>query len=48
MINKDNEVLDAPHPPKENKPVDVVDLDIQCHILIRDIDTNEIIVNTRG
>lgn len=46
MINKEKE---------ENKgqeehpgPVDVVDVDIQCHLLIKDIDTNEILVNQRG
>ena len=46
MINKDNEEF-TPQP-NENKPVDIVEADIQCHLLIRDIDTNEIIVNTRG
>ena len=47
MINKDNEAELQPQP-KENKPVDTVEVDIQCHLLIRDIDANEIIVNTRG
>lgn len=48
MINKDNEVELPPQPTNEHNPVDVVELDIQCHILIRDVDTNEILVNTRG
>ena len=50
MINKAKEikVVLTPEEKEENKPVDVVDLDIQCHILIKDVDTDEIILNKRG
>jgi hypothetical protein len=46
MINKENEVILSTGP--ESGPVDIVNLDIQCHLLIKDVDTNEIIVNKRG
>lgn len=46
MINKDNEIEN--NELTENEPVDVIDLDIQCHILIKDKDTNEILLNKRG
>jgi hypothetical protein len=46
MINKENEVV-LPSTP-EHGPVDIVNLDIQCHLLIKDVDTNKIIVNKRG
>ena len=46
MINKEKE--DNTGQAETPGPVDVVDMDIQCHILINDIDTNEILVNQRG
>ena len=47
MINKeDKNILDEEL--TENKPVDTVIADIQCHILIKDTDTQEIIINKRG
>ena len=46
MINKENEVIKN----EKDQPqiTDVVDLDIQCHILVKDVDTGEIIINQRG
>lgn len=46
MINKAKE--DNTGQDEQTGPVDTVELDIQCHLLIKDIDTNEIIVNQRG
>ena len=54
MINKANEdgVLPLESTPN-NVPVkpgyiDVAYMDVQCHLLIRDKDTGEVLVNTRG
>lgn len=34
--------------PKENGILDVAKMEVQCHFIIKDIDTNEILVNKRG
>lgn len=47
MINKEKEE-NIDDETTDRKPVDVVELDIQSHLLIKDIDTNEILVNKRG
>jgi hypothetical protein len=48
MINKENKDKTTPALPKESGFVDVVPVDVQCRILIRDKDTREILVNKRG
>lgn len=50
MINKAND-KDESKPDsfkKESGYVDVVDIDVQCHLLIKDKDTGEVLVNKRG
>lgn len=47
MINKENEDK-KPEPPKEQGFVDVARMEAQCHILIKDKDTGEVLVNKRG
>lgn len=52
MINKENDKNDshgktAPAV-KESGYIDVAKLDVQCHILIKDKDTGEILVKKRG
>ena len=49
MINKEKE--DEPKAPglqKESGYTDVAFLDMQCHMIIKDKDTGEILVNKRG
>jgi hypothetical protein len=50
MINKENEKDEkpSPEPKKESGYVDVARMDVQCHLLIKDKDTKEILVNKRG
>ena len=49
MINKENNNSTEPvNTAKESGYVDVARLDVQCHILIKDKDTNEVLVNKRG
>ena len=49
MINKANsEDEKKPEPKKESGYIDVVDINVQCHLLIRDKDTGEVLVNKRG
>ena len=49
MINKaNNEDEKKPDVVKESGYVDVVDIDVQCHLLIKDKDTGEVLVNKRG
>ena len=49
MINKEkaDETNSAPLP-KEPGYVDVAFLDMQCHVMIKDRDTGDILVNKRG
>ena len=49
MINKANsEDENKPETVKESGYIDVVDIDVQCHLLIKDKDTGEVLVNKRG
>ena len=49
MINKANsEDEKNPESVKESGYIDVVDIDVQCHLLIKDKDTGEVLVNKRG
>ena len=50
MINKtiDNNCSNAQKPDTEPGYIDVVGIDVQCHILIKDKDTGAIILNKRG
>ncbi len=48
MINKENNDKEHSEPKKEDGFVDTARMDVQCHILIKDKDTNEILVNKRG
>jgi hypothetical protein len=47
LINKEND-KEQPEPKKEESFVDVAKMDVQCHILIKDKDTGEVLVNKRG
>jgi len=48
MINKENEKEQKPEPSKETGFVDTARMDVQAHIIIRDKDTKETLVNKRG
>jgi hypothetical protein len=49
MINKENkDDLKPTTPTKESGYIDVAHMDVQCHIIIKDKDTGEILVNKRG
>jgi len=48
VINKENVDDKKPEPPKETSFVDVARMEVQCHLLIKDKDTGEVLVNKRG
>ena len=49
MINKENNENTKPEPKKKESGIlDVAHVDVQCHILIKDKETGEILVNKRG
>ena len=49
MINKENNDTSKPADTvKESGYVDVAHIDVQCHLVIKDKDTGEILVNKRG
>ncbi len=48
MINKETDNKTTDTPLKESGYVDVAKMDVQCHIIIKDKDTGEILVNKRG
>lgn len=49
MINNDNDKQESKvENKKDSSFVDLAYIDMQCHILIKDKDTNEILVNKRG
>jgi hypothetical protein len=49
VINKENDDKETTlEPRKESGIVDVANMDVQCHLLIRDKDTGEVLVNKRG
>jgi len=45
MINKDNKPVEKITTPK---PTDTVNVNPQCHILIKDKDTGKVLLNKRG
>ena len=47
VINKETE-KEQPEPKKDDSFVDVARMDVQCHIMIKDKDTGEVLVNKRG
>ena len=50
MINKENEDNATGDPELESNGgfVDVAKMDVQCHLIIKDKDTGEVLVNKRG
>lgn len=49
MINKENNNdAKASESLKESGYIDTAKLDVQCHLVIKDKETNEILVNKRG
>lgn len=46
-INKENKEVKV-EPKKESTLTDAAKMEVQCHLLIKDKDTNEVIVNRRG
>ena len=49
MINKENnDKEEKPEPKKESGFVDTARMDVQCHLVIKDKDTGEVLVNKRG
>lgn len=48
MINKDNEEEKGTPESQETGCLDVANMDVQCHILIKDKDTGDVLVNKRG
>lgn len=48
MINKETDKEKPAEPKKEGGYVDTARMDVQCHILIKDKDTKETLVNKRG
>ena len=46
MINKANDGI--PEPIADSGNVDIVNIDVQCHLLIKDKDTGEVLVSKRG
>lgn len=47
MINKETDKEPQPDK-KESGYVDTARMDVQCHVLIKDKDTSEVLVNKRG
>lgn len=48
MINKENSDKEQPMKQKEEGYVDTAEMDVQCHIIIKDKETGNILVNKRG
>ena len=48
MINKENEKIPTPAETKESGIIDTALMDVQCHIMIKDKDTGQVLVNKRG
>lgn len=48
MINKENNDKEQNPEPKEEGFVDVARMDVQCHLVIKDKKTGEVLVNKRG
>lgn len=41
-----NATLDAPQ--ETPIPVDTAHMDVQCHLLVKDVDSGEVLINMRG
>jgi len=48
MINKENDNKSQPESEKKSGYTDVARMDVNAHILIKDKDTGEVLVNKRG
>jgi hypothetical protein len=50
MINKENEdeAIKKPEPKTDEGFIDIAKMDVQCHVIIKDKDTGDILVNKRG
>jgi len=49
MINKENDnKKEIPDLKKDSGLIDTAHMDVQCHLIIKDKETGEIIVNKRG
>ena len=48
MINKENDKKEVPESNENPGPVDIATRDVQCHIVIKDKDTGEDLLNKRG
>lgn len=49
MINKESDKEPVQHVAEKDQGfIDSAKMDVQCHIVIRDADTKEILVNKRG
>ena len=47
MINKENDDKEQPEE-KDSGFVDTAKMDVQCHLVIKDKDTGEVLLNKRG
>jgi hypothetical protein len=48
MINKENDKEIIPEQKKESGIIDKAYMDVQCHLVIKDKETGEVLVNKRG
>lgn len=48
MINKENEKNKAVTPQGGDTLVDTARMDVQCHLIIKDKETGQVLVNKRG
>jgi hypothetical protein len=48
MINKENGDKKPVSDKKDDKFVDTARMDVQCHIVIRDKETKQVLLNKRG
>ena len=49
MINKENDnKQEAPKPEPKDGFIDTARMDVNCHILIKDSDSGEVLLNKRG
>lgn len=49
MINKENSDKEQTAEPKKDEGlIDVARMDVYCHLMIKDKDTGEVLVNKRG
>jgi hypothetical protein len=48
VINKETNKEQTPEPKKDEGFVDTARMDVQCHLMIKDKDTGQVLVNKRG